>query len=194
MTSEQSTSSLRCEPAFWPQPTSDPGLGRVAQRLAITSERSRLVQEALDTVRMALAIDRVVLYSFSTSFSTLRLTRQWRGQVIAESLVDPSLSILGTPWTDPAFGNSHVRRYLQGQVDAIADLAAADLPLCHRRFLQSLCVRAYLAAPVRLHQNQWGLLVAHHCKGAYAWSAVDIATLSQVAYELDQSSTLHPEP
>lgn len=186
MTSEQFIPSLDSDPGPWQHSASDPGLGWVAQRLAVSGERSRLVQEALDTLRIALAIDRVVLYSLANP----RGARSWRGQVTAESLVDPSLSILGTTGVDNCFGDSHGRPYLQGQVHAIADTAIAELHPCHRSFLQNLHVRASMVAPILLQQRLWGLLVVHHCKAPYLWSAVDIATLSQMAHELSQVNTL----
>lgn len=151
------------------------GLQYVLGRLTRTLERDRLVQDTLTQVRQRLAVDRLVLYYF---FS------EWRGQVTAEALGHPMLSILGSTGADDCFNNQHAQLYLAGRTRAITDVAASDLEACHKEFLIDLQVQANLVVPILVRGRLWGLLVAHHCQSPRTWAAADIALLQKSAATL----------
>lgn len=159
----------------------DPGLQRIADRLILTLTRDRLVQDTLNRLRSHLQVDRVVLYYFY---------RPWQGQVTAESLADPSLSILGSTGADDCFNGDYAARYLAGRTRAIADVSQAGLDPCHLEFLQQIHVRANLVVPVLVHQRLWGLLIAHHCQSSHHWAPTDLDAVQAAADQLSQSPAL----
>lgn len=170
---------------FWPEEQTDivgkRGLHHVMQRLSQTLERDRLVQTTLADLRYQLAVDRLVLYYFYD---------QWHGQVTSEALADPVLSILGSTGADDCFNDEYAQLYLQGRVRAIADIAQAGLHPCHRKFLDSIQVKANLVAPVLVHQQLWGLLVAHHCQSPRPWTEAEITLLTNTAQQLAQAPAI----
>lgn len=147
----------------------------VLKRLTRTLERDRLVQDTLIQVRQQLRVDRLVLYYF---FS------EWRGQVTAEALAYPSLSILGSTGADDCFNDEYAQLYLEGRTRAIADIAASGLDACHKEFLTGLQVQANLVVPILIRGRLWGLLVAHHCQAPRTWAASDLALLQETAETL----------
>jgi GAF domain-containing protein len=181
------------KPRFPAQPPSsrDPddlvgnrGLNRVLQRLTQTLERDRLVQDTLTHTRQQLGVDRLVLYYFF---------RQWRGQVTCEALSQPELSILGSSGADECFNDDYAERYLAGRVRAIADITQAGLATCHLEFLESLQVKANLVVPILVHQQLWGLLVAHHCQHPRNWADSDISLLQEAAKQLAMAPAIQGE-
>jgi GAF domain-containing protein len=181
MTSREPLPTLGQPPAV--SASGDAGLQRVAQRLAQVLERDSQVQATLHHLRDTFEVDRVVLYYFY---------RQWKGQVTAEALSDPGLSILGSTGADDCFNGDYAQRYLAGRVRAIADVTQADLNPCHLDFLRSIQVQANLVAPVLVQNTLWGLLVAHHCHAPRAWSELDLAQLQTASEILAASPALHP--
>jgi GAF domain-containing protein len=161
----------------------DAGLQRVAQRLAQVLERDAQVQTTLHHLRDTFQVDRVVLYYFY---------RQWKGQVTAEALSDPSLSILGSTGADDCFNGDYAQQYLAGRVRAIADVTQADLHPCHLDFLRSIQVQANLVAPILVEQSLWGLLAIHHCRSPRPWSEADLTHLKAACETLAASPALHP--
>ena len=145
----------------------DPGLAKVAQRLANTLKRDALVQKTTDQLQQSLQVNRVALYYFYG---------QWQGQVTFEALSDEAFSILGSTGADDCFNAEYAELYLEGRVCAIPDIEQAPIHDCHRDFLRSLNVRANLVIPILTPRGLWGLLAIHHCQEPRTWSAAEIAT------------------
>jgi len=135
-------------------------------------ERDVLVQQTTHALRESLQIDRVVLYYFY---------RQWKGQVTFESLSAQEFSIFGSTGPDDCFNDEYAALYLAGRIRAIADIETEPIQACHRDFLRQMKVRANLVAPILIAQGLWGLLVAHHCQSARAWTSSDIERIQAAA-------------
>ena len=162
--------------------TADPGLAKVAQRLANTLKRDALVQKTADQLQHVLQVDRVSLYYFYC---------QWQGQVTFEAVSDAALSILGSTGADDCFNAEYADLYLAGQVCAIADIEKAPIHSCHRDFLRSLNVRANLVVPIITSRGLWGLLAIHHCQGPRTWSDTEIAAVKAGAVTLATAPAIH---
>lgn len=140
-------------------------LNSIIERLGNSLKRDVLVQKSLSDIRDVLQADRIVLYYFY---------RQWKGQVTAESLRDPELSIFGSTGADDCFNDQYAALYQAGRYRAIADVEIEPIHECHRDFLLSIEVKANLVVPVLVQQNLWGLLIAHDCQKPHYWSNSEI--------------------
>ena len=136
----------------------------------------------LAEVRNILKSDRVIFYRFD---------ERWWGTVIAESVASGFPRTLGVQFDDPCFAKEYVRKYQRGRIQAISDIAKANLTPCHLRQLEPYGVKASLVLPVILErpatpdsERLIGLAIAHQCSGTRVWSQADVDYLQQVAYQL----------
>ncbi|MGB2926909.1 MAG: GAF domain-containing protein [Limnothrix sp.] len=157
-------------------------LNRVNERLHKTLARNRLLQRVTNDLRYELQVNRVAVYYFY---------RQWKGQVIVESLSHNDFSILGSTGADDCFNDDYAERYLEGRVLRVENVELADFDECHVKFLQSIDVQANLVAPVIVRGALWGLLVAHHNQPRQ-WSDRDVETVLEQSKLLAQAPTLLP--
>lgn len=131
----------------------DQSLNRVNERLNRTIARNRLLQQTSDQLRQKLQVNRVVIYYFY---------RQWKGQVIIESLSHQRFSILGSTGADDCFEMEYAEKYLQGRILQVGDVETHNFHPCHLNFLRSIHVRADLVVPIIVGDRLWGFLAAHH--------------------------------
>jgi GAF domain-containing protein len=150
-------------------------LQRILGRISTTLERDDLVQRTTAQLLKSLGADRVVLYYFY---------RKWEGQVVCESLSSDKFSILGETGADECFNGEYAAMYEAGRYRAIADIEIEPIHDCHRDFLKSIQVRANLTVPIVNSKGLWGLLVAHYCKAAHAWTSEEIETVRSEAKSL----------
>lgn len=158
----------------------DHSLNRVNERLNKTLARNRLLQDAINELQAELVVNRVVLYYFY---------REWKGQVIVESLSHPQYSILGSTGADDCFNDNYAQLYLEGRISQVNDVELAGYEECHLEFLRSIQVRANLVVPVIVHERLWGLLIAHHHEPRH-WTAGDRQTMQTQAHRLEASPVL----
>ncbi|OZH54475.1 hypothetical protein AFK68_10675 [Hydrocoleum sp. CS-953] len=154
---------------------SDPDLEKFANRLANNVERNTFIQKNIDNIRQDLQVDRVVLYYFY---------REWKGQVIFESLSSGKLSIYGSTGADECFNDEYAAMYQHGRVRAMENIELEPIHPCHRDFLRSIQVKANLVVPVLNSRSLWGLLVAHQCQDVRSWSKSDIEVMQKAAISL----------
>ncbi len=159
----------------------DRSLQKVANRLAKTLEQDKLIQETTHELRDVLNVNRILLYYFYS---------QWKGQVTFESVSDVEFSLFGQAGPDQCFNDEYAALYLQGRVRAIFDIENEPIDECHRKFLQTLQVRANLVVPILSPKGLWGLLVAHHCQDTRPWSLKDIKMMQDAAAILGNAATI----
>lgn len=156
------------------------------QRLQLLNAITRSIRQSLhlDTilttavqeVRALLQTDRVIIYQFDAN---------WVGTITAESVSDPQFSLLGETIADPCLANDWHHSYRQGRISRIADIHTSPLQDCHRQLLSRYQVRANLVVPILLNEScLWGLLIAHHCTGPYAWDEWKVDLLTDLAQQL----------
>lgn len=154
---------------------SDPALQTIFTRLSRDLARDTLIQTTTDQLRTAFTADRVVLYYFYY---------KWSGRVTFESLSDRQFSILGSTGPDGCFNGEYAKLYEEGRVRAIPDIELEPIAPCHREHLLQLQVKANLVVPIVIERGLWGLLVAHHCRSTYHWSADEIVRMQTAASKL----------
>ena len=157
------------------------GLQRIISGITQTLERDALVQKTTDAARVALEVDRVVLYYFF---------RKWEGRVTFESLSSDHFSILGATGPDQCFNGEYAVMYLDGRVRAITDIESEPIADCHREFLKEIQVQANLVVPILTERGLWGLLVAHHCQSVRHWHDADIQLMKAAAQTLSSAPSI----
>ena len=157
------------------------GLQRIISGITQTLERDALVQHTTDQARIALSVDRVVLYYFF---------RKWEGRVTFESLSSETFSIIGSTGPDQCFNGDYAAMYLDGRVRAITNIDTEPIADCHREFLRDIQVKANLVVPILTQRGLWGLLVAHHCQSVRNWPDADIQLMKVAAQTLSSAPSI----
>jgi PAS domain S-box-containing protein len=152
------------------------------------SQRSQLFAQVALKVRQSIDLDEILYTTVTETQAILQSDRvlvcriteghQMVLQAAAsqtctcksgQSIIDdPSLSRL-LPTSSP------------GQIQAIADVEAADLSPPHQVWLQDLGVRAYVTVPLLQADQVWGMLVVHQCDRPRIWQDFELDFLAQLA-------------
>ncbi|MFS8908573.1 PAS domain S-box protein [Synechococcus sp. OH2] len=151
-------------------------LGSLLRRIREKLDLQPLLQTTAAEVREFLQVDRVMIYQLQEGIG---------GFVAAESVLDPCPSHLGRSVWDACFRQDPCyRKYQQGFVQAIDNVATAPLDPCYRELLDSFQAQANLVIPIRRGEELWGLLVAQHCRASRPWQEWEIKLLQELAEQL----------
>ncbi|MEB3360218.1 MAG: GAF domain-containing protein [Synechococcales bacterium] len=151
-------------------------LATITNRLRRSLDLSQILDTTVAEVRQFLQTDRVLVY---------RLHSRIAGTVVAESAVSPWRSLLGELISDPCLQlEGCIAPYVEGKVQAIADIQTAGLADCHREMLQHFQVRANLVLPLLRGEQVWGFLIANHCQSPREWASEEIALLQRLTDQL----------
>lgn len=151
-------------------------LGALLRRIRQALDLPVILQTTTAEVREFLQVDRVMIYQLQEGAG---------GFVAAESVVDPWPSHLGRYVWDEYFHRDPChRKYQQGFVQAIENVATASLDPCYRQLLESFQAQANLVIPIRQGEDLWGLLVAQHCQSSRPWQEWEIELLQKLTDQL----------
>ncbi|MGI0489234.1 GAF domain-containing protein [Pantanalinema rosaneae CENA516] len=172
-------------------------IGDMTQRIRQSLNLADILHTTVEEVRRLLQVDRTLIYSIDPDQS---------GRVMVESVASPTFSILGKRIQHQGLEQeSCLEAYLQGQVQAIANINATPQPDSYIELLRSLQVQASLivgivvseqsypldnvvaqttAAAVPNSHRLWGLLVAQHCQRSRPWQPMEIDLLRQLAVQV----------
>jgi PAS domain S-box-containing protein len=151
-------------------------LGALLRRIRQALDLPVILQTTTAEVRKFLQVDRVMIYQLQEGAG---------GLVAAESVVDPWPSHLGRYVWDEYFHRDPChRKYQQGFVQAIENVATASLDPCYRQLLESFQAQANLVIPIRRGEDLWGLLVAQHCRASRPWREWEIKLLQELSDQL----------
>lgn len=153
-------------------------LASITMRIRQSLQLDEILQTAADEVRQFLQTDRVIVYQFQPD---------WSGIIVVESVDPQFISTLGANIQDTCFQNGGWQTYLQGRINAIADVDQSHLTTCHRTLLHQFQVKANLVVPILQSQGAmsepklWGLLIAHQCSAPRQWKPFEQKFLTQLA-------------
>ncbi|MGA7936448.1 MAG: PAS domain-containing protein [Kovacikia sp.] len=150
-------------------------IATIAQNIRQSLDINQILTTTVEEVRRFLEVDRVVIYGFNPD---------WSGQIVAESLIHESYSIIQERIDDPCFRESLHHSYQQGRIYAVNDIRATDLQPCYVELLTRLQIRAILVVPILVQQDLWGLLVAHQCTAPREWQQISWYLLRQLSTQL----------
>ncbi|HIK20536.1 MAG TPA: PAS domain S-box protein [Synechococcus sp. M44_DOE_062] len=151
-------------------------LGALLRRIRQALDLKTLLETTVAEVREFLQVDRVMIY---------QLQENSGGIVVAESVADPWPSHLGRYVWDEHFQRDPCYcKYQEGFVQAVGDVATANLDPCYRELLESFQAQANLVIPIRQGEALWGLLVAQHCQSSRPWQEWEIRLLQELSNQL----------
>ncbi len=171
----------------------DTEIAQIFTNITTNTRKGFKTEEIFETsvreIRQALKTDRVVVYQFNPN--------TWDGEVVAESVNNDFPPMMGVKFDDPCFREDHIETYKNRRVRAIAnihedpDLTNAE---CYIQMLESFAVKANLIAPILVHNELTGLIIAHNCQTPRTWEKWEIDLFSQLAmqigYALEQAQLL----
>jgi PAS domain S-box-containing protein len=151
-------------------------LGALLRRIRQALDLQTLLETTVAEVREFLQVDRVMIYQLQEGVG---------GFVAAESVADPWPSHLGRyVWDEYFQRDPRYRKYQEGFVQAIANVATANLDPCYRELLESFQAQANLVIPIRQGEALWGLLVVQHCQSSRPWQEWEIRLLQELSDQL----------
>ncbi|KAF3889660.1 MULTISPECIES: MHYT domain-containing protein [Nostocales] len=144
-----------------------------------------VLNTAVNEIRQALDIDRVIIYRFKPD---------WSGTIVAESVTRTWMRTIGKTLNDPM--NEHCRElYKNGRVRATNNIYEAGFTDCHREILENLQVKANVVAPIVINDALVGLLCAHQCSGFRKWQQSEVDLFGQLAIQvsiaIEHANLLH---
>lgn len=146
-------------------------LKNLAVHLSGSWQSDDIYSLAVQDIRQALQVDRVVIYQFDPSY---------RGKFLAESVVAGFPCAMGFKLTDTCL-EEYVEKYRRGRVVAINDIYDAGLSQCYIQQLETFAVKANLVAPIIVGDELLGLLIAHQCSQGRIWQIGEIDLFEQFA-------------
>ncbi|QLE59091.1 GAF domain-containing protein [Nostoc sp. TCL26-01] len=153
-------------------------LTSVITRIRESLDLQTILQTSVSEVRQLLQADRVGVFRFDPQ-------ADWEGEFVYEDVADGWKSAVAEKVYDHCFGQNFVSLYMQGRVNAIADIYQDSFPDCYIQILERFQVRANLVAPLLKQENElWGLLCIHQCKSPRHWQPSEIEFVSQIAEQL----------
>jgi len=151
-------------------------LGALLRRIRQDLDLQSILQTTVAEVREVFQVDRVMIYQLQEGVG---------GFVAAESVADPWPSHLGRyVWDEYFQRDPRYRKYQEGFVQAVGDVAIADLDPCYRELLESFQAQANLVIPIRQGEALWGLLVVQHCQSSRPWQEWEIRLLQELSDQL----------
>ncbi|WP_144051442.1 PAS domain S-box protein [Geminocystis herdmanii] len=157
-------------------------LSQLSQRIRKSLHLEEILNSTVNEVRQFLDCDRVIVY---------QLYPDGDGVIIAESVVNGVMSILGRVVQDHCFAKDFIQPYLNGRIQAVDNVFEANLSPCHLDLLLGIEIQANLVVPIIFHDRLWGLLAAQNCRQPRQWLEDELELLqklaSQVAIAIQQS-------
>ena len=137
--------------------------------------QSELLKDFVEEARKIIDSDRVVVYKFAPD---------WKGTIIAESVVAGYPRILNTQIEDPCFAEKYAEQYRQGRTKAIANIHYDNLSDCYLKQLEKLGVKASLVAPILVGEELFGLSIAHQFDKPRLWKQSENDLFAQLARQI----------
>ena len=137
--------------------------------------QSELLKTVVEQARKGMGLDRALIYQFDAD---------WNGTIVAESVVLGYPRTLHSQIKDPCFAREYAEKYRQGRIQAIANIAQANLTHCYLEQLESFAVKASLVAPILQDGQLFGLFIGHQCSQPRPWEQSAIDLFAQLALQL----------
>jgi PAS domain S-box-containing protein len=151
-------------------------LSKITQNIRESFDFSVILNTAVSEIRQLLNVDRVLVYqNFETG----------EGQVIAESVQDGYLSILGNIFNQGAFSRQKYDNYLKGQISACTNIDEdKEIAPYLLDFFHNFQVKSKLMLPIIIKDKLWGLLGLHHCSEYRSWETWEIDLIEQLTEKI----------
>jgi methyl-accepting chemotaxis protein PixJ len=132
----------------------------------------QILQDTVKTVRRLLKCDRVIIYNASDLP---------QAAVLAESVDENCLSILGQGIRDPFLEGDYLEMYCYGMSLTIDDIYAVETNQGELAELEKLGVKSVAVAPIHVDDKLLAFLVAHQCWQLQPWAEKTVDLLAAKA-------------
>ena len=159
----------------------------IALKIRQSLDLESILNSTVLEIRELIQADRVLIYHFESD---------WSGMVTHEAVSSSQWSIINQTIKDDCFEQRWLKLYQQGHIFSRADIYQSNLSQCHLEFLASFHVRANIAIPIllteenSLQEHLWGLLIIHQCSSPRNWQESELELLqllsTQVAIAIHQ--------
>jgi methyl-accepting chemotaxis protein PixJ len=147
------------------------------------TNETAVLNQAVESVRLALDADRVVVYRFKPD---------WSGFILAESVLPGFPKALDNHIEDACIPQALLDQYRRNRVVPTDDVFNAGFHPEHLELMHQLSIKSNLVTPILKEGELYGLFVAHHCGAPHAWEQNEIELMlqfaSQVGSALDRVS------
>ncbi|MDJ0635651.1 MAG: CBS domain-containing protein [Xenococcaceae cyanobacterium MO_188.B29] len=156
-------------------------VAEIALRIRQSLDLESILNTTVAEVRQLIQADRVLIYRFESG---------WSGIVTNESVSNSQWSIRHKVIKDYCFEQAWIEPYQQGHIHANGDIYQSHLSQCHIEFLASFQVRANIAIPILLTDENspvdrlWGLLIVHQCSAPRNWQESELELLQLLATQV----------
>ncbi|HEY9816878.1 MAG TPA: ATP-binding protein [Candidatus Obscuribacterales bacterium] len=182
-------------------------LNQVISQIRQSLELPVILETAVSQVRQFLAVDRLIIYQFESLDQLVHPSHLEQGMVPDASSAATTTSryiSFGSYVTYEARSQDDIpslhhltNDYCSAQIPYLRDRYQQGIPLAVEdieqtygqepemlAFLQEAQVKSKLAAPIVVHDQFWGLLVAHQCQYQRRWQTSEVTFLQQIAEHL----------
>jgi PAS domain S-box-containing protein len=149
-------------------------LGEIALRIRQSLDLEQILNTTVEEVRRVLKADRVTI--------GLDLEDR-RGQIVAESVDSRWPSMKGLIIEDTDYLEETRQGFTRHEVEVVDDVAASNHPRATRA-LTEFQVQAWLAVPIMLDNDFFGLLVVDQCDRPRQWRTEEIEFLVQLGTQV----------
>ncbi|MFQ3616029.1 MAG: PAS domain S-box protein [Cyanobacteriota bacterium] len=178
-------------------------LKQAQAQLLATTERDRLLGEIALRIRQSLDLEQILNTTVEEVRRVLKADRvtigldleDRRGQIVAESVDSRWPSMKGLIIEDTEYLEETRRGFAKREVEVVNDVDTSDHPRATRA-LTEFQVRAWLAVPIMLGNDFFGLLVVDQCDNSRQWRTEEIEFLVQLGTQVSiaiQQSKLYEQ-
>ena len=170
-----------------------------SRQLAQAAQRERTISQVIDRIRQSLDIE-IIFQTTATEVRQLLLADRvgvfkfnanWAGEFVSEDVAPGWNSALRAAVYDHCFGEQFAPQYIQGRVQAVADIHTAGLSECHAKILAQFQVRANLVVPLLQDDALWGLLCVHQCSEPREWTTTEIEFMQHISTQMSVAIRHH---
>ena len=146
----------------------------IAQQIGQTFNLEEVLNTTVDRVRKFMEADRVSIYRYNLDGS---------GNIIAESIVPGSTSILGRTFPDNYFTKNSTFSSPTSDIPVVEDIQMAGLT-GYVELLAQLQIQANLMVPIYQGDKSWGLLMVHQCRSPRHWKLWEVELLGKLTLQI----------
>ena len=153
----------------------------IALRIRQSLDLELILNTTVAEVRQLINADRVLIYRFEADDS---------GIITNESVSDSQWSILDLVVKDSCFERAWIESFQQGHISSHANIERSNLSQCYLKFLEGFQVKANIAIPILLRdedvplESLWGLLIVHQCSTPREWQKSELELLQLLATQI----------
>ncbi len=156
----------------------DRTISQIIQRILQSTELEATFKTTVREMRQLLSADRVGIFKFYPESGCDD------GEFMAEDVDNRYPSAIAAKIHDHCFGNDYAPHYIEGRIQAVADIYNAGLSDCHIDVLSDFKVRANLIVPLVKGDSLWGLLCIHQCSEPRQWQDDEIDFVKRIAAQM----------